>query len=56
MSVPGNGEKVASAILSARESSGNITKPVLSLLTKNTLPARSWSQLDFQLNTSLDPI
>ena len=55
MSVPGIGEKIASAILSVRESSGNITKPVLNLLTKNTLPADSWSQLDFQLNTSLDP-
>ena len=55
MSVPGIGEKIASAILSVRESSGNITKPVLNLLTKNTLPAESWSRLDFQLNTSLDP-
>ena len=34
MSVPGIGEKIASAILSVRESSGNITKPVLNLLTK----------------------
>ena len=55
MSVSGIGEKIASAILSVRESSGNITKPVLNLLTKNTLPAESWSQLDFHLNTSLDP-
>ena len=55
MSVTGIGEKIASAILSVQESSGNITKPVLNLLTKNTLPAESWSQLDFQLNTSLDP-
>lgn len=55
MSVPGIGEKIASAILSVRESSGNITKSVLNLLTKITLPAESWSRLDFQLNTSLDP-
>ena len=39
MSVTGIGEKIASAILSVRESSGNITKPVLNLLTKTTLPA-----------------
>ena len=50
MSVPGIGEKNASAILSVRESSGNTTKPVFNLLTKNTLPAESWSRLDFQLN------
>ena len=34
MSVPGIGEKIASAILSVRESSCNITKSVLNLLTK----------------------
>ena len=54
MSGNGTGE-IASANMSVRESSGYISKPVLNLLTKGTLPSESWSRLDFKMNTLLDP-
>ena len=49
-SVPGIGDKVANAILSVRESSGNISEQVLHLLTRGSLTTESLQMLDFTLN------
>ena len=54
-SVPGIGDKVANAILSVRESSGNISEQVLHLLTRGSLTTESLQMLDFTLNKDLAP-